>query len=317
MKSFMQKNYHNFNARTLKLACESYVQYLKRGGQFLVSVGGAMSTAKLGVSLAEMIRQNKIHSISTTGANLEEDIFNLIAADQYLQISDYRNLTARDEEFIRQQGFSRVTDTCIPIRAAVVALEAVLLKVWKEADSTCQSLFPHEYFYAAFDQGLLDNLFHGRENDSWVYAAWKHDIPIFVPGWEDSTMGNIFVGHLIKNNIQQRNIMRTGIDYMESLIHWVEKVPREKGFLQIGGGLAGDFAIAAVPTIVQSLGKDISLWNYFCQISDSTTSYGSYSGATPSEKITWKKIDLATHAFMIESDATIVVPLMFDYILNA
>ncbi len=88
------------------------------------------------------------------------------------------------------------------------------------------------------------------------------------------------------------------------------------GFFQIGGGIAGDFPICVVPMLEQDLERDTPLWGYFCQISDSTTSYGSYSGAVPNEKITWGKLDGNTPKFIIESDATIVAPLVFAYVLG-
>ena len=89
------------------------------------------------------------------------------------------------------------------------------------------------------------------------------------------------------------------------------------GFFQIGGGIAGDFPICVVPLLRQDMQKtDTPMWGYFCQIGDSTTSYGSYSGAVPNEKITWGKLDLNTPRFMIESDATIVAPLVFAQVLG-
>jgi deoxyhypusine synthase len=88
------------------------------------------------------------------------------------------------------------------------------------------------------------------------------------------------------------------------------------GFFQIGGGIAGDFPICVVPMIHQDLRRACPYWAYFCQISDSTTSYGSYSGAIPTEKITWGKLDVDTPKFVIESDATIIAPLIFQYVLE-
>jgi deoxyhypusine synthase len=89
------------------------------------------------------------------------------------------------------------------------------------------------------------------------------------------------------------------------------------GFFQIGGGIAGDFAICAVPTLIQDKKRDdVPFWGYFCQISDAATSYGGYSGAVPNEKITWGKLDVETPKFMIQSDATIVAPLIFGYVLG-
>ena len=71
-----------------------------------------------------------------------------------------------------------------------------------------------------------------------------------------------------------------------------------------------------VPSIKYDLQKEAKPWSYFCQISDSTTSYGSYSGATPNEKITWDKLTQDTPMFVIESDATIVAPLILRALLE-
>ena len=113
--------------------------------------------------------------------------------------------------------------------------------------------------------------------------------------------------------------MKSGIEYMMFLSDWYQENSRNSGvgFFQVGGGIAGDFPICVVPMIYQDLEiKSIPMWSYFCQVSDSTTSYGSYSGAVPNEKITWGKLLPETPKFVIESDATIVVPLVFAYVLG-
>jgi deoxyhypusine synthase len=114
-------------------------------------------------------------------------------------------------------------------------------------------------------------------------------------------------------------VVKSGVEMMDALIDWYRantKGSSSIGFYQIDSGIAGDFPICVVPLIIQDLKEDCKLWGYFCQISDSTTSYGSYSGAVPNEKITWGKLDGDTPRFVIESDATIVAPLMFAYILE-
>jgi len=110
--------------------------------------------------------------------------------------------------------------------------------------------------------------------------------------------------------------VKSGIEYMAYLADWYRQQD-QVGFFQIGGGIAGDFPICVVPMLYQDLElEQTPFWSYFCQISDSTTSYGSYSGAVPNEKITWGKLDIDTPKFIIESDATIVAPLVFAYILG-
>ncbi|MCB0741331.1 MAG: deoxyhypusine synthase family protein, partial [Chitinophagaceae bacterium] len=156
------------------------------------------------------------------------------------------------------------------------------------------------------------------EKDSWVVAAAKKNIPIVVPGWEDSTTGNIFASYVVKGELQASTV-KSGIEYMVWLTDWYKKNAGDKGvgFFQIGGGIAGDFPICVVPMMYQDLEwHDVPFWKYFCQISDSTTSFGSYSGAVPNEKITWGKLDIDTPKFIVESDATIVAPLIFAWILG-
>ena len=149
-------------------------------------------------------------------------------------------------------------------------------------------------------------------------AAAEKNLPIFVPGWEDSTTGNIYASHCMRGNVKNVHTVRSGIETMMALAEWYTKTTKQTslGFFQIGGGIAGDFPICVVPMLRQDMeDESIPLWGYFCQISDSTTSYGSYSGAVPNEKITWEKLDITTPKYMVESDATIVAPLIFAYVL--
>ena len=318
IREFIHRNYRHFNAWALMEAAVAYEKHLRDGGQMLVTLAGAMSTAELGVSLAEMIREGKVHAISCTGANLEEDLFNLVAHDDYVRLSDYRELSAKDEEEL----LNRVTDTCIPEDLAVRRLEKFLLEEWIAADRKPQpeAYFPHEFLYRILLAGRLEQYYDIEQgNESWLLAAAQKGLPIFVPGWEDSTLGNTFASHVISGEIKNPHTVRTGIEYMIALAGWYQATCRKHsiGFFQIGGGIAGDFPICVVPMLEQSLQiPDVPRWGYFCQISDSTTSYGSYSGAVPNEKITWGKLSAATRKFIIESDATIVAPLIFAYVLG-
>lgn len=316
---FIDHHYRHFNAAALKDAAKSYKDLVDNGGKMLVTLAGAMSSAELGLSLAEMIRQGKVHAISTTGANLEEDIYNLVAHDHYVRIPNYRDLTPEDEQKLLERHLNRVTDTCIPEEEAIRRIEDAILDEWQAAEKEGKSYFPHEYMYKILLSGKLKHHYQIDPKNSWLLAAAEKNLPIICPGWEDSTTGNIFAGHCIKGDIKSSRTVKSGIDYM---IYWAETYMsmsknNKVGFFQIGGGIAGDFPICVVPMLSQDLGhEDVPLWSYFCQISDSTTSYGSYSGAVPNEKITWGKLAIDTPKFIVESDASIVAPLMFYYILG-
>lgn len=317
VKDFIKKNYRHFNSAVVVDASEAYVQHLKKGGKMLMAIAGAMSTAELGITLAEMIRRDKVHAISCTGANLEEDIFNLVAHHHYLRIPHYRDLTPQDEENLLKNKLNRVTDTCIPEEEAMRKVENKLLRFWDKAQQEGKRYFPHEFIYQLIGSGELKGDYEIDEKDSWLIAACEKDIPIFVPGWEDSTLGNFFVSNIRKKKIRDFSIVKCGLETMDALIDWYLKESKnsDMGFFQIGGGIAGDFAICVVPLIRQDMKINCRLWSYFCQISDSTTSYGSYSGAVPNEKITWEKLSVDSKKFIIESDATIVAPLIFACVL--
>lgn len=318
IREFMKRNFKHFNAAVCVDAAEEWVKLLKSPGKMLVTLAGAMSTAELGISLAEMIRKDKVHAISCTGANLEEDVFNLIAHNHYLRIPHYRYLSKHDENELLQKGMNRVTDTCIPESTAIRRIEKEILTLWKKADEDKKSYFPYEYFYQLLDLPSIKKNFEIDPRDSWLLAAKEKNLPIVTPGWEDSTLGNIFVGHAISKDISY-SIIKSGLEQMAFLVNWYKEQCKNYkiGFFQIAGGIAGDFPICAVPLLRQDLKEKVSLWSYFCQISDSTTSYGSYSGAVPNEKITWEKLSTETPSFIIESDASIVAPLIFHYVLES
>ncbi len=318
ISSFMEKHFRHFNARETLDAARAWRGLLDDGGEMFLAMAGALSTGEIGISLAEMIRRKKVHAISCTAANLEEDIFNLFAHRDYRMVPDYRDLSPEDERELREAGLNRVTDTCIP-ESVMRHTEKRLREMWQRGAEAGEPRFAWEYVYALFDDSSLEEHYEIPAENSWVLAAREAAIPIYTPGWEDSTLGNIYTAYVMEGRIPGHGAIRTGTEQLEHLANWyLERAERKTpvGFFQIGGGIPGDFAICAVPMLIRDLRKDVPFWAYFAQISDSTTSYGSYSGAVPNEKITWFKLDVDTPKFMINSDASIVAPLIFAYVLG-
>ena len=316
---FIDEHFRHFNAAVLKDAADAYIAHLDRGGKMMITLAGAMSTAELGISLAEMIRQDKVHAIACTGANLEEDLFNLVARSKYKRIPNYRELSPQAEEDLMRRHLNRVTDTCIPEEYAIRRIEKAVIEEWISAASKKERFFPHEFLFKILKDCRLKQFYEIDPVDSWMMAAAQKDLPMFVPGWEDSTLGNIYAARCITGEISDLQTVRSGIEYMIALAAWYRRNAKDSsaGFFQIGGGIAGDFPICVVPMLNQDVkGAEVPEWGYFCQISDSTTSFGSYSGAVPNEKITWGKLSVETPKFIIESDATIVAPLIFAKVLG-
>jgi len=316
---FLETHFRHFNARETLDAAKGWRDLLDRGGKMFLTMAGAMSTAEIGVILAEMIRKDKVHAISCTAANLEEDLFNLFNHNEYKMVPHYRDLSPEMEKELYDQGYNRVTDTCIP-EGVLRQVQRQISELWKKAADTDSPKFPYEFMYDLLDQPGIADHFQVPAEHSWVLAAKEKGLTIYSPGFEDSTLGNIFCSEVMRGRVKNHGAVRHGTEQMQVLAGWytaMAKAGTPIGFFQIGGGIAADFPICVVPMLIQDLElEDTPFWAYFAQIGDSTTSYGSYSGAVPNEKITWGKLDVGTPSFMINSDAAIVAPLIFAYVLD-
>lgn len=319
VSQFIESTFQHFNAATVKDAADGWLKQLLNGGGMFLSMAGAMSTGEIGITLAELIRQRRVSGISCTGANLEEDLFNLVAHDDYVRVPHYRDLTPADEQALMKTHLNRVTDTAIPEKAAMTVIEKKVISRWEAADKSGRRALPHEFLYDLIRSGELKPHYQIDPANSWMLAAAEVDLPIFVPGWEDSTLGNVYAACCLRGEIKHPTTVRGGIEYMMELAAWYLKTTRDRtlGFFQIGGGIAGDFSICVVPLLQQDYGlKKTPFWNYFCQITDAVESYGGYSGAAAAEKITWGKIEPDTPTYMIQSDASIVFPLIAARVLG-
>lgn len=175
VSQFIQHHYRHFNSAALMDAAKGYETHLAEGGKMMVTLAGAMSTAELGISLAEMIRQDKVSIISCTGANLEEDIMNLVAHSHYKRVPNYRDLSPQEEWDLLENHYNRVTDTCIPEEEAFRRLQQHIFKIWKDADKAGERFFPHEYMYKMLLSGVLEQYYEIDPKDSWMLAAAKKD----------------------------------------------------------------------------------------------------------------------------------------------
>ena len=308
VRDFIENNYRHFNSGVLADCASSLRSFLEQDGRLMVTLAGAMSTAEIGRTLAPAIKAQRVHAICCTGANLEEDLFGLLARSSYESIGDWRQLTAQDEMDLLERGMNRVTDVAIPETEAIRAVEGPLMALWEDAEAAGDSRFPHEFLYDLLLHGNLE--FDGDPEHSWLMAAADANLPIFTPGWEDSTLGNILAARVLDCSLKGPDIVKGGLEAMQALADWYREDDSPTGMLQVGGGIAGDFAISVVPMLRQDAKVDVSLWAWFAQISESRPSYGGYSGAPPNEKISWGKISEDTPRFVIESDATIVLPLL-------
>lgn len=300
--------------------------HLANGGKLVVTIAGALSSFQVGVMLSELIRQDKVHLISATGANHEESYYRYVAHSHYAYIPRYTELTPAQEAELRDAGLRRITDTFLPEEESVRIMEPHLLKMWQEAQNKGERYFPHEYFRRLFSEKLITADPHANEQDSWVYAAYQKNIPIVIPGFEDSTMGNIFASYTYngkhrsdKSIVLNQNIMKSGLDYFTYLYDWYVDNSKDNSiaFLQLGGGIAADFPICVVPSLKHDLQMhDVRDWAGFVEIGSSPMSFGSYSGAGGKEKITWDKLSTDSYYQIIQSDVTVAFPWIASVLLE-
>ncbi|HCR52725.1 TPA: deoxyhypusine synthase [Candidatus Kaiserbacteria bacterium] len=301
--------------------------HLHNGGKLVVTLAGALSSFEVGVLLAELIRKNKVHLISATAANHEESYYRYVAHSHYANIPRYTELTPEQESELRDAGFRRITDTFLPEEESVRIMEPHLVKMWQDAHKKNERYFPHEYFRRLFQEKMVKPDPHTNPSDSWVYAAFEKDIPIIIPGFEDSTMGNIFASYtyngLHKNEkdiVIDGNVMKSGVEYFHLMYDWYMKESKKTpiAFLQLGGGIAADFPICVVPSLKHDfkLHGTVRDWAGFIEIGSSPMSYGSYSGAGGKEKITWDKLSPESYYQIIQSDVTVAFPWIAAVLLD-
>lgn len=326
VSSFAERTLNHCNGGATYQAALWLKNHLDNGGKLVVTIAGALSSFQVGVMLAELIRQDKVHLISATGANHEESYYRYVAHSHYAYIPRYTELTPEQEAELRDAGLRRITDTFLPEDESVRIMEPHLLKMWKDAQKKGKRYFPHEYFRRLFSEGLIRPDPKANENDCWAYAAYKKNIPIIIPGFEDSTMGNIFASYTYagkyrtdKTTILDQNIMKTGLEYFTYLYDWYQETSKNHpiAFLQLGGGIAADFPICIVPSLKHDLlYPKVRDWAGFIEIGSSPMSYGSYSGAGGKEKITWDKLSTKSYYQIIQSDVTVAFPWIAAILLG-
>ncbi len=181
ISQFITHNYRHFNSARVVDARRPTATFSTREERCSLLWPVPSSTAEIGLSLAEMIRQDKFSFVCCSANNLEEDIMNLVAHSHYYRIPGYRDLTPQQEQELLENHYNRVTDTCIPEEEAFRRLEGALVDVWTKAKNEGKRYFPYEYIYQLLRSGVLEQYYEIDPKDSWVMAACEKNIPIICP----------------------------------------------------------------------------------------------------------------------------------------
>ncbi|MEK7145065.1 MAG: deoxyhypusine synthase family protein [Patescibacteria group bacterium] len=326
VSTFAERTLLHCNGGSTMQAALWLKNHLQNGGKLIVTLAGALSSFEIGVILAELIRKNKVHLISATAANHEESYYRYVAHSHYANIPRYTELTPEQETELRDAGLRRITDTFLPEDESVRIMEPHLLEMWRGAQEKGERYFPHEYFRRLFTEKLIQPDPQANPDDCWAYATYQKNIPIVIPGFEDSTMGNIFSSYTYKGPHKNKEdvvldgaVMKSGPEYFHLMYDWYLKESETSpiAFLQLGGGIAADFPICVIPSLKHDLKlKGVRDWAGFIEIGSSPMSYGSYSGAGGKEKITWDKLSTDSYYQIIQSDVTVAFPWIAAVLLD-
>ena len=327
VSAFAERVLLHCNGGSTKEAALWLKNHLAKGGKLVVTLAGALSSFQIGVTLAELIRKDKVHLISATAANHEESYYRYAAHSHYAYIPRYTELTPEQEAELRDAGLRRITDTFLPEDESVRLMEPHLLKMWQSAQKKGERYFPHEYFRRLFSEKLINADPAANPADCWAYAAYEKNIPVIIPGFEDSTMGNIFSSYTYSGPHKKKSdiiidakVMKSGLEYFHLLYDWYMETSKNHpiAFLQLGGGIAADFPICVAPSLKHDLKlhHKVRDWAGFIEIGSSPMSYGSYSGAGGKEKITWDKLSTKSYYQIIQSDVTVAFPWIAAVLLE-
>ena len=288
-----------FSARELNRAARIYDMMLKdKECGIILTLAGSLFSAGLKKVVYEMIMNNMVDAIVSTGAiMIDQDFFEALGFKHYLG-TQFSN----DNE-LRDLAIDRIYDTFID--------EDELRICDETCKKICDSLEPRPYSSREFiwEMGkYLENNGGPKVEDSVIYAAYKKNVPIFVPAFSDCSAGFGFLVHQTENPIKHVSI-DSAKDFLE--LTKIKLNCKETGILMIGGGVPKNFTQDIVVAADILEGK-AEMHKYAIQITVADQRDGALSGSTLKEASSWGKVE-TTFEQMVYSEATIGMPLIVGY----
>jgi deoxyhypusine synthase len=293
-----------FTARDLNRAADIYDRMLRDTEcGVILCLAGSLISAGLKKVFVDMIRNNMVDAIVSTGANMiDQDFFEALGFRHYIA-SDYLK-NGNDDGALRDLHIDRIYDTLI---------DEDDLRV---CDDTTQKIFdeieprPYSSREILREMGLYLKRNGGAKcPDSIIYEAAQRDVPIFVPAFSDCSAGFGIVAHQAARGDQPKVSFDSGKDFFE-LTQLKIKCP-QTGLFMIGGGVPKNFAQDIV-VAAEVLGNDAPMHKYAIQITVADVRDGALSGSTLKEASSWGKVD-TVYEQMVYSEATLAVPLIVGY----
>ncbi len=287
-----------FQAKNLSRACEIYEKMLKdRNCAVILCLAGSLFSAGLKKIVYDMVENNMVDVIISTGAIMvDQDFF------EALGFRHYQGSPRGNDKELFEMGIDRIYDTFIDeddLRECDVTIKKI-------ADSMQPQPYSSREFIAVMGE-FLDNRNKGK--DSVVRAAFKKQVPIFVPAFSDSSAGFGLVFHQWERKEKPKVSIDSVKDFLE--LTKIKIASKNTGLLMIGGGVPKNFA-QDVTVSADIIGKSASMHKYAVQITVADERDGGLSGSTLKEAHSWGKVD-DTFEQMVFAEATLAFPLLASY----
>lgn len=289
-----------FQARNLARGAKIYETMLKDTScGVILCLAGSLISAGLKKVVIEMVRNNMLDAIVSTGANIvDQDFF------EGLGFLHYIGTPQVDDNELRELHIDRIYDTYIDEDELRICDETMA----KIADSMKPGAYASWEIIREMGAYLEKN---HSQNESIVLSCYRNSVPIFCPAFSDSSAGFGFVDHQWRAAQEGRQPVSidSGKDFLD--LTRIKLMCTSTGLLMIGGGVPKNFAQDIV-VAAEVLGFDVPMHKYAIQITVADERDGGLSGSTLREANSWGKVDQAAEQ-MIYGEATVLFPLLAGY----
>ena len=300
-----------YNAGRLQRAARLLVERMLAPDCWVgMTLSGALTPAGLGASaVIPMIRAGFVDWVVSTGANLYHD------AHYGLDLALHRGSASVDDRALHRDGVVRIYDILFDY------------KVLLETDAYLRQVMDGPEFQASMSTAelhhLLGRYLAAREDklgirDSCILStAYRCGVPIYVSSPGDSSIG-LNVADLSFRNRGPRIDVTRDVNETSAIVYAAKKSGDTSGVLILGGGSPKNFILQTEPQINEILGLTDEGHDYYLQVTDARPDTGGLSGATPSEAVSWGKVDPAKlpDSVVVYADSTIVLPMLACYALS-
>ena len=311
-----------YNAKRLAEACHLFKSMLDGNSTVCLTLAGAMTPVGMGGGIIKMMEKGFVDWIVTTGANTYHDLHFAY------QLPVHQGDQCADDNELAEHDVVRIYDVYIDMQRTLIAQDNIIQALTGKAveDNKFPAKFSTAYYYKTLGEGVWETA--KNPDRSFIASASKNKVPVFVPGFADSSvgMGTSYLPILANRNSGSfdldpedfvdpsptMDVLESAAIVHDSMIHDISR-----GVIEVGGGVPKNFLQQTGPMISQIIGMECPGENYVIQVTVDRPDTGGLSGATINEGKSWGKIPRAGEGNVVPYlDATVGIPIIFAYALE-